>query len=215
MTAVSVVGFFLRASCLYVLFILPWPGVRSGYAAVLCEWGRLVCQLVSPSSGVTWQLAENGPYHDVMVSVPVDHDAFVWEMTLNSRYEGYLPAAVFASLILATRAAWRRRFGALALGLVLLHVLVILVVAVLTVAGLGREGILHGPLVDAAMLAQNVHRSLYFYILFLVPLVIWLVLKPGPDGRSCLAFWLYRRVPRDRGDATGPALESVVLPRRR
>ena len=95
--------------------------------------------------------------------------------------QGYVPTAVLVALMLATPIAWRRKWRALALGLLLVQGFVALRVGVALLAGFSRVGLGDRRLLDVSpaavwglkradqILAGDLHMT------YIAPLLIWIL----------------------------------------
>ncbi len=117
----SIAAFFLKVILFYALLMIPWPGVREGYAYLFRVCGNTVFRTFGSAGRV---------YFAPISPVPGGKDAKDTSVTLeniqtrgargtmdmNSRLMGYLPTAFAAALILATPVPWSRRLWALLWG---------------------------------------------------------------------------------------------------
>jgi hypothetical protein len=124
----------LLAFGLYALLMAPWPGLTDAYAR-------------GYQAGATWIFEARFSGAAVRL-VPLEKRADrytagrkVWDtevhllnkrtraggrFSISSWYSGYMPSVLFLALLAATPIAWRRRGWALAFGLLLLHVWMVL-----------------------------------------------------------------------------------------
>ncbi len=143
MTALKPVGgFCARFLVVFALLMVPWPGLKEGYATLLRVGGSFVFTSFGsddivrffPSATVTpddvppgYQLPDPGRGLDIHIKLrsrraPI-HAGLIHT---NSQTFGYLPTAFLISLIVATPIPWSRRWRALVWGLVLVNALVLL-----------------------------------------------------------------------------------------
>jgi hypothetical protein len=119
---------------------------------------------------------------DTRMSVGTDsagYPAFPSSLGVNSVRQGYVPIAVLVALMLATPIAWRRKWRALALGLLLVQGFVVLRVAVALLVGFSRVGLGGRRLLEVSppvawglrradqILAADLHTT------YIAPLLIW------------------------------------------
>ncbi len=124
--------FLITATVIFVVLILPWPGLRSFYAAgyrsgvdlLFRDFGKggLVAVLPGHESGIP---PPDGDRHKDTVMICLKQDVEVKEKVLavftDSWLTAYLPTAKLIALVLATPIAWHRRWSALFFGLILLY----------------------------------------------------------------------------------------------
>jgi len=205
--------FMVFALLLYALFMIPWPGVRSGYEAVFRGLGNVTFSRFWfwPQSGVRFidlkgikpgDLAPGAPElprtdaFDTLMELRTRGASQVGYMRTSARYAGYLPIALFLALFVATPMAGRRKFGALLLGLALVHGFILLRLTLTLLAGgfaaeksfaiFHPNPFWHGVLTRSEnVLADNPTMS------YVAPALIWFVVSFHD---------LRRLVSRDRAD---------------
>jgi len=110
---------FVLVGVLFVLLILPWPGVLTGYRKVVAGVSNIfLCRI--GDGRMNFELMDS-PTLDKDTTVHVQNIATgsKAKMSVNAR-RTYLHVAFAVSLILAAPIPWRRKLVALALGLVLI-----------------------------------------------------------------------------------------------
>jgi hypothetical protein len=117
-------SFAARACWWFVLFALPWPGLSALYTNALSTGFDAVFGDSGPPVEVRFQGAPSSsePW-EVHTRVTETETGRSFETGLDVRRTGYLPAAVFLALVLASRLPTRRKLLALAAGLCVLHLL--------------------------------------------------------------------------------------------
>jgi len=129
--AKPIVVFIFTFGVVYVLLILPWPGLNEAYAKFFRASGELI-----PGSFVPGGVVELKPFHEAgetifttkliltnrqMLEAAQQTGSMVAirQSKISSRDFGYLPTALFIALILATPVTRARRGWALLWGLIL------------------------------------------------------------------------------------------------
>lgn len=128
MKAVKVVTqFFLLLACLYVLLMMPWPGLGRAYARLFEAGAQRVFGSFG-ANGVVFFLPAptNGATFDTILLAGNRTTKTKTELLISSRATGYRPLAFLTALLLATPLPWRRILRAVAWGFLLLHACVAL-----------------------------------------------------------------------------------------
>ncbi len=136
----KVIGFFVLLIVLYTLFAWPNPTVESAYSRGFVKCAEFLMRVdrdpptdggppkgVYGTDAIVWLSSEydKDRERDVrFLTVNRLNGRGVENEVTSSRHVGYMPAAVFLALVLATPVRWKRRVMALILGLVLVHVFV-------------------------------------------------------------------------------------------
>jgi len=174
------IGFFaLRVFVIYIMLLLPWPGWGAAYDAWFRSLGRVA------ASGGPWVVRvepvpaeEKSPlttrFH---VGNPLMRDSqgniMGKVLGLDSWGVGWVPTAIVISLIVATRLPMRRRFSALAWGLLLINLYIAFCLRVYLWDGTA-------DLFDAGTLARSISGALSYTLVtqmgagFAVAVLIWL-----------------------------------------
>jgi len=135
--------FFLTVVAIYALLMVPWPGLKSGYAYLFCRFGDVVFARFWfwPEAGVRFlnleslavgdtapgadQLQARGVFDTAMELRSQRAPGNYGYLRTSSRYVGYVPTVVLAALVLATAVPWRHRVRRLFWGLLLVHLFVV------------------------------------------------------------------------------------------
>ncbi len=129
-----VVGRLLLAFGFYALLMAPWPGLAEGYARgyqVGATWifesrfSGAAVRLVPLERRVDRHVAGRKVW-DTEVHLLNKQARAGGRFSISSWYSGYMPTVLFLALLAATPSAWRRRAWALAFGMLLLHVWMVL-----------------------------------------------------------------------------------------
>ena len=180
-------GFLLRFLVLYLLLMMPWPGVETAYRTVFVKGGALLYRNLGEHYDIRppdSETKEKGP--DVVIVVPRRDMGKLLELGISSREVGYLASAVVVSLMIATPVAWRRRLWILGLGFALTCLFVIVRPLPL---------VLYTRMADADILNGVVEPGLYEEALaaivkfvgfgqpmsYIVPIIIWLLVAVRRD----------------------------------
>lgn len=139
-------GFFVRFLLLFVMAVLPWPGLNDAYGGAFRAGANLLFE--SFGSDRTIRFLPPGPLKRTDLprdfTLPATNEVVDTRIELGSRanpqqvvysqigsrHVGYIPSAFLLALILATSVPWRQRLNAVLLGLVALNVYVAFRVAV-------------------------------------------------------------------------------------
>ncbi|MBU0718111.1 MAG: hypothetical protein KJ749_07680 [Planctomycetes bacterium] len=122
----TLLRFSSLALLVYVVLILPWPGVRETYRAGYCATGEFLFGRFGSSGVVRYEPRAKGGLEDVDVILGKRTKLGTGEapVAMSTGRVGYVPAAVVVALILATPIPWRRKWRALVWGLVLVNLFV-------------------------------------------------------------------------------------------
>ena len=180
-------GFLLRFLALYLLLMIPWPGVESTYRSIFIRTGSFLYSNLGEYYDVTPAPAtQEGKGPDVLIVVPRRDMNQLVELGISSREVGYLSTAVAISLILATPLAWLRRLRVLVLGvgLTLLFVAVRPLPLVLYTSTADPQ-ILRGT-VDPTTFQETLGAIVKFFgfgqpLSYIVPIIIWILVAVRPD----------------------------------
>jgi len=175
----SLCGFAMRAVILFAIFVWGWSLCGTGYATLFRATGNAMFA-DSPGKIVSFSPAPASPSRRDTELVVVDLALRSKSTTaLSSRRHGYLPMALFLSLILATPIAWRRRAFAAVIGFVLVGTYIAIKLILLPAA--------YGP-EQALSASQNAEAgssilSKFFWVVSassvgwaIIPASIWLLL---------------------------------------
>lgn len=121
-----ILGFLIRFLLLYVLLMVPWPGVRTAYRSFFIGGSRGVFATFTSQNGTRISAIDHDDQNrDTEITFP-HMSGLRWEMGVNSGEIAYFPSAILLALILSTPVAWKRRGQALALGFLLVNGFIIL-----------------------------------------------------------------------------------------
>ncbi len=199
-------GFLLRFLVLYLVLMMPWPGVETAYRAVFAKGGALLYGNLGEYYDVTTvEAATDAKGPDVVIVVPRrDMDKLV-ELGISSREVGYLASVVVVSLMLATPVAWRRRLWILGLGFALTCLFVIVrLLALVVYTRMADADILNGAVEPGAY--QEAIAAVAKFIGFgqpmsyIVPIIIWILVAVRRDVVVQLLPELGRRAARNERD---------------
>ncbi|MCH7592814.1 MAG: hypothetical protein IH989_08555 [Planctomycetes bacterium] len=179
-------GFLLRFLVLYLLLMMPWPGVETNYRDAFVKGGELLYRNLGEYYDIRLpeETKDKGP--DVVIVVPRRDMGKLVELGISSREVGYLGSVVVVSLMLATPVAWRRRLWILGLGFALTCLFVIVRPLPL---------VLYTRMADADILSGAVEPGAYQEALaaivkfvgfgqpmsYIVPIIIWLLVAVRRD----------------------------------
>jgi hypothetical protein len=122
-----ITGFFLRLVLAYAAFMAAWPLLKTPYSAWHRTAGNACLSPITSRGVISFQRAPgNDPVRDTVIYIqdPQTPGAELL-VPISARYTGYMPTAFTASLILATPIPWRRRFTALLIAMILVHVFIL------------------------------------------------------------------------------------------
>ncbi len=180
-------GFLLRFLVLYLVLMMPWPGVETAYRAVFAKGSALLYGNLGEYYDVTTvEAATDAKGPDVVIVVPRrDMDKLV-ELGISSREVGYLASVVVVSLMLATPVAWRRRLWILGLGFALTCLFVIVrLLALVVYTRMADADILNGAVEPGAY--QEAIAAVAKFVGFgqpmsyIVPIIIWMLVAVRRD----------------------------------
>ena len=180
-------GFLLRFLVLYLLLMMPWPGVETAYRAVFAKGAKLLYgNLGEEYNVITADAATDGKGADVQIEVPRHDMGRPLVFGISSREVGYLATAVSVSLMFATPVGWRRRLWILAVGVALTCLFAIVRLAPL-VAYVRMEDadILNGVVEPSAY--QEALAAIVKFVGFgqpmsyIVPIIIWILVAVRRD----------------------------------
>jgi len=209
-----IAGFFARLVVLYVALMVLWPALKAPYRAGYRAFGNICFSRIG--SGATarfepWPIEEEIKDGQVVLeNYTVPGAKIKILMPISTRYAGYMPTAVVISLILATPLPWRRRWVALAFGLVLVHLFILLWLGVSIlddlsdpIAGLPTHGYILAPAIKSVLkfLVENVVESV-IACAYIAPIFIWIAAAFRRRDRE----WLFQRiVPAQSESSNRPA----------
>ena len=193
-----IAGFALRLALLYGLLVTPWPGLKDGYAAVFRAGGNALFSRCGAEGSVRFVPAdpEQQREWDTELHLFRRGHPIVWRIGYSSRYASYLPTVTVTALILAAPIPWSRRWRALPLGLLLVHVFIAFRVAVSVLHGFrGVDLFVFSPLWNRAVDLGYEILSISTVTSCLVPALIWIVVSLRSDdfGPGAEPWWRGRR----------------------
>ena len=122
-----IAGFVIRFLLVYTALVLPWPGIEAAYRAFFCSLGSTAFAAVGAGSvRFVPDPQPRSDYDTLLVMTNLDAPRSVGQMNQSSRRVGYLPTVVLIALVMATPIPWRRRWRALAMGLLMVTAFVVL-----------------------------------------------------------------------------------------
>lgn len=134
MTRHALFGFFWRFVLIYGLLIFPWPGWNDFYAGYFRDLGEMAFSRENDNRIVFFApFSEQHGFSRLDTRMTLGNRSLADSsgngraemLDLDSRSIGWVPTALTAALILATPLPWRRRVGALAGGMLLIHCFVL------------------------------------------------------------------------------------------
>jgi hypothetical protein len=129
-----VIRFLCWFAPIYALLLIPWPGSRDLYGTYLRSVARLVLTENNGRRIVRFEgvpKAKRNRTLDTRITVAnreqldANGSGPAVMLDLDSHGIGWVPTALLIALVLATPVPWRRRFRALAWGLLAVHVLIL------------------------------------------------------------------------------------------
>jgi hypothetical protein len=172
-----IAGCFCRVALIYGLLVLPWPGVRAGYAAFFRAGGNLIFRSSIPGGSVRFRPAPRpkGPI-DTHVQFADLRSGTTTAVMTSSQKPGYLSTALVLALVLATPLPWRRRLRALFWGLILISAfvaceLLIIVLHVFSAARLSLFG--PPPPWDKVLTVAHQVATSGVVTWFIFPVFVW------------------------------------------
>lgn len=170
--------FFLgRLVLLYLLFMALWPVWRDAYRDAFASAGEALFGSFGRNGVVRIDRFEEVEGLDIRIQLG-NRQTRAWVKFLgNSRYSGYGLASLLAALVLATPLPWRRRWRALALGMILVHLFIVFSLWLLLLNAFSngnKLAVIHLPeaLKSLVTLAAT-HFSLSSTLPYAVTFVIW------------------------------------------
>lgn len=176
-----IVYFFIRVVLIYGLFVLPWPGVRTAYAALYRAGGNLAFGALIPGGYVHFQPL---PYQ------PGRPDTRIHYVNLRTGVEGarkgssrnpaFRQTVFLISLILATPLPWRRKLSTLWWGLILMHLAIFCKLFIIVLHDFSKVGITvwdSASLWSKALTQINTMAVHDVVMLTLVPVFIWMLVS--------------------------------------
>jgi hypothetical protein len=169
-------AFAIRLAIAYVLLVMPWPGVEKGFSSLF----RVTTNALFTAVGLGDYLelivsASNHPRGDVVLASTKPTVGRL-RMEFGSRDWAYLPLAAGLALIFAVPSPCPGRGRSGFLLMFLIVVFILLRIAVASVYGLGRVGVLS---IDPGSLDALGSFMLGFagtpVVSFAVPVILWLM----------------------------------------
>jgi hypothetical protein len=124
--------FALRFIVIFGLLIAPWPGLNQAYSRYFQSFGQWSFDATGDSGRKVIFAPASGEVPELDTRVTLENTALASSSGqvegrrtgLNTRSIGWVPTALTIALVLATPIPWGRRLGALAAGLVLIHLFI-------------------------------------------------------------------------------------------
>jgi|CXWL01.1.fsa_nt_gi hypothetical protein len=136
-------SFAVRLMITYLLLVIPWPGVTSGYGSAFRWTSNVILSTVGLSQLAHMEApATTQPTWDVEMVMKHPQTGKSWRMEFGSRAWGYLPTAAALALVLAVPTPWSRRFLGIILILVLIHAFIAIRIVVALVYGFSFGGVI-------------------------------------------------------------------------
>lgn len=118
-----ILAFALRFAVAYGLLVLAWPLVRPAYRQTYCALGNVLFSGGEASTRFQ-SLGGSGGLDVQLVLTKRGPPPVTARMQNSSRLVGYMPTVSLIALVIASPLPWKRRWRALLLGLLLVHVFV-------------------------------------------------------------------------------------------
>jgi hypothetical protein len=118
-----VLRFFARLSVIYVILVIPWPGIASAYLATTCAVGQRLLGTFGSDGAVTFERHPGKPW--VCTQTLYRRGASAAARRDYDSRQDYLATALVVALIGATPLERRRMSVALLLGLALIHAFIL------------------------------------------------------------------------------------------
>lgn len=136
-----ILGFLVRFLCLFLLFMAPWPGLRESYSQFFRATGNAMFGSMGRWGSVRFERrSQPDVRYDTTIRL-ANRDTRAFAQTdSSSRFMAYIPTAFVVALVLGTPIAWRRRFRALAWGVLLIHLFIGLRMLLAIVVPFSAEG---------------------------------------------------------------------------
>lgn len=169
--------FAIRLAVVYVLLVLPWPGVNIGFSSLYRRAANAAFGVMGVKEYLSMDVPSgHHPHEDVELAISNLQTGKRGEVGFFARDWAFLPLAVGIALTLAVPPPWpgRVRSGLILLGLIVLFVY--LRIAVASVYGLCAVGVF--PISPAAL---NILYSVMLgfsatpVVSFVVPVILWLL----------------------------------------
>jgi len=173
-------GFFARLLLLYILLVIPWPGLKPTYARCYSSVATLVFGSLVPGGAVRFTpMPEPMKGYDVRMDLVNLRTSATQTAMVSSRDPAYFQTAFLVSLILATPLPWRRRLKSLVVGIVAVHAFMFLRVLLTILHGFarGRVGLLSPDPPWDTILSVLARVALADIVsLLMVPVLIWILI---------------------------------------
>lgn len=171
-------GFVICLLMIYGVFCIPWPGVRQAYAALYRGAGNGLFGSFGAEGVVRFRPEQTGQERfDSEIQVHKRGNPTFSTIPHDSIRAGYLPTAETIALILATPVPWRRRWKALAYGVVLVNGFVALRLGIILLSLFSVEqpwGLYQpGPFWTKVLARVIDFLAVFPTCSFLVPVLIW------------------------------------------
>jgi hypothetical protein len=183
--AKRLLGFLARFALIAGILVLPWPGVKEGYAHVLRQTGQWLAGRDNPKWFVLFERNPD-PHLDTLIylgnrkQLAADSTIPTARIRFTSRYVGYLPTALLAALVLATPLPLKRRMCALGLGLLLMQLFLGLLILIMIFNQCSYFPTM--GLIQLGSFQEQVVRSVYdIFVRHLgarmtVPVLVWILI---------------------------------------
>ncbi len=174
-------GFFLRLLPLYVLLVLPWPGLKQTYSYCYGVVATVVFGSLVPGGSVRFEpLSEHIKGYDVKMHLVNRRTGATQIALTSSRDPAYFQTAFLVSLILATPLPWRRRLNSLLVGTALVHLAIFVKVLLTVLHGFTRDRVAllsPDPPWDAVLSALTRVAVADIVSLLTIPVMIWILVS--------------------------------------
>ncbi len=187
MRAVGRLGrFFFFALSSFLLSVVLVP--REAYAPWFRAGANVMFRAVPTDlTAKLTPLDDPSGIHDTRLHVGRRSSRFAGGINLDSKRQGYLPAALVACLILATPVPWKRRWKALVAGLLAIHVFLAVRLCVTAVTGWaavfidGKRLLAVPPFWTEVLGLMDEILSGDLHITYVAPVLLWalIALRPG------------------------------------
>jgi hypothetical protein len=135
----KLVRFTLIACAVYGLLVAAKPFAREPYARAHARFAQGAFHDFGSSGMTRFEVDMSDPGLDTDVLLMKRGVSTGHRLSISAWRLAYLPTAELIALALATPIAWRRRFRALSVGLVVIHVLILLRVWILLIFRFSRD----------------------------------------------------------------------------
>lgn len=174
-------SFIVRLILIYVILAIPLPGVYRGYGKAFLACANALFSANALARNV-WFEAPAAPAADWDTWM-VMRDARTSDtsrMEFSSRAWSYLPTAAVIALTLAVPPPWPRRWRALVISLVLVHIFIVLRIWAAVLYGFHYGGIIElGKFWGKAAEVLLLSFSGSPVTTYVVPIIIWLLVAVG------------------------------------